>query len=82
MTEIPPLPQEKLRKMHIVVEAIICTVTVLSIPTVLLPFVLVPIAFAYPMLVGRPKLLFFPAGVAVAVLLFLLVTAAGGYSYY
>ena len=68
---IPP-EQEKLREKHIIVEVTICVLAALSAPTLLVPFILIPVAFAYPIIVGKPKLLFVPSGVASAALLFML----------
>ncbi|MCL2202616.1 MAG: hypothetical protein FWB88_01560 [Defluviitaleaceae bacterium] len=65
MTEIPTPPEhEKSQKKHFIIEAIICALAVLSVLTLLGLLVLVPVAFAYPIIVGRPKLLYIPIGMA------------------
>jgi len=56
--------KEKLRKRHVVIEVIICVLAAFSVPTLFIPFILVSVAFAYPVIVGRPKLLFIPISVA------------------
>ena len=73
MIEAPsPSKQDKLRKKHVIVEIIICVLAALSVPTLLIPLILVPIAFAYPIIVGKPRLLYIPSGVACAALLIML----------
>jgi len=74
-TQTPP-EQEKSRKNHIVTAVTICVFTVLSLPTMFFPFILIPAAFAYPLIVGRPKLLFIPLGVTGAAFLALLFITA------
>jgi len=64
MPEPPPPKEQKLNKRHIVVEILICIFAVISAPTFLGPLILVPVAFAYPIIVSRPKLLFIPTGMA------------------
>jgi hypothetical protein len=71
-TTSPP-EQERANKKHIIVEIIICIGVVLSVFTVIGLFVIVPVAFAYPIIVGKPKLLFIPAGVAGVAFLILLI---------
>ena len=74
MTEPPtPYEQEKLNKKYIVTEVIICVLAILSALTLLGPLVLVPVAFAYPIIVGRPKLLYIPTGMAGVGFIILLV---------
>jgi len=79
MIESPtPSEQKKLCKWHIIAEIMICVLAVLSIPSVFIPLILIPAAFAYPVIAGRLKLLFIPAGVAGAFLLVFLVIVADG----
>jgi len=54
----------KLSKKHIIIAVLICVLAVLSIPTLLGPFLLVPIAFAYPIIVGKRKLRWIPISMA------------------
>jgi hypothetical protein len=66
------------KKRHIIAEIIICVAAVLSFPTLIAPFIFVPIAFAYPVIVDERKLLYIPLGIIGAILLiifFLEVTA-------
>jgi len=75
----PPIPpkQERLPKKYIIIEILLCVFAIISAPTLLFPFILVPLAFAYPILIGRAKLLFIPSGIAGAGLLVLLFGDAG-----
>jgi len=76
MIETSTSPEwENSRKKHIIVVVIICALAAISVLTIIGPFVLVPIAFAYPIIVSKPKLLYIPAGMAGAgfvIMLFLL----------
>ena len=88
MTEIPiPSEWKKLSKKHILTEVIICVLTVLSVQMLLVPpvlgvlvLVLGPVAFAYPMIVSRPKLLYIAAGMAVV--WFIVLVLLSGYDIY
>jgi len=70
------LKKEKLRKKHIVAEVIICLLAALGVMTILAPFILIPIAFAFPIIIGKPKLLFIPVCVVGAIFLVLLFVEA------
>ncbi|MCL2357316.1 MAG: hypothetical protein FWC70_09210 [Defluviitaleaceae bacterium] len=61
-------PTEKKHSPHwqIIVAAAISILAALSVPTLFLPFILIPAAFAFPLIIDRPKLLFIPSGVALA----------------
>jgi len=63
MTETQaPHKHDKLSKKHIAIAVTLCVLTVASAPTLFGPFALVPIAFAYPIIIGKQKLLRIPAG--------------------
>jgi len=72
MTQTSSSSKKKLSKKHIIIEVLICVFTILSAVTLIAPFLLIPIAFAYPIIVSKPKLLYIPVGLGFAVLLFLL----------
>ena len=71
-----PPEQKKLCKRHIIAEIIICVLAALSAPTLFVPFILIPVAFAFPIILGSTKLLFIPAIMAVVGLLVLLFVDA------
>jgi len=51
-----------LRKWHVITEVIICVIAAISVVTIILPLLLVPVAFAFPIIVRQAKLLFIPIG--------------------
>lgn len=62
MNENPITPkQEDMHKRQNAKEAIFCVLAVVSIPVLFLPLVFLSLAFAYPIIIDRPKLLFVPS---------------------
>lgn len=83
----PPMPETSdpyqkppLKRWHIIVEVIICALVFASVLPhtfmILFPLVLIPAAVAFPIIVGKPDLLFIPMGVA-GFVLFVIWPVAG-----
>jgi len=66
-----------LSKWHIVTEVIICVITAISVVTIILPLLLVPVAFAFPIIVRQAKLLFIPIGFIMLAAIVLIVVGEG-----
>lgn len=73
MSETPTPPKQKAsNKRHIVIEVILSVLAAITLPTIALPFLFIPAAIAFPIVVSRRKLYFIPAAVACIALLILL----------